>query len=91
MRYRVRVNAIDAFFRVTPRLAELCSQNGWPDADTLRVQVVEHRDGEAVCNVSFDEILVEGAGCVAGRVACWGRFRLRLDPDGRVCEAQREA
>lgn len=75
------------YFARTPRLAELCTQNGWPDPETLRVEVVE-RDGEAVlCSVSFEEVIMEGAGCVAGRIDCWGRYRVRRAADGGI-EAQ---
>ncbi|MHB8254032.1 MAG: hypothetical protein ACYDEV_10140 [Acidiferrobacter sp.] len=83
--------AIDRYFTQTPLLALLCSQNGWPDNDSLKVEVLERTSGTALCSVSFEEILVEGAGCVAGRVACWGRFRVEWDAAGCVTRALREA
>ena len=84
-------SAIDRYFAQTPMLALLCSQNGWPDNDSLKVEVLEQTPEAAVCTVSFEEILMEGAGCVAGRVPCWGRFRLKLDTAGQVVHAEREA
>lgn len=84
-------SAVDRFFIETPMLASLCTQNGWPDNDSLRVDVLEQTASTVVCAVSFDEILVEGAGCVAGRVACWGRFRLDIDSAGRVVRAECDA
>ncbi len=84
-------SAIERYFAATPILAALCSQNGWPDNDTLAVEVLEYGSDDAVCSVSFEEILVEGAGCVAGRVPCWGRFRVRWDATGRIVHAAREA
>ncbi len=84
-------SAIDRFFVQTPLLASLCTQNGWPDSDSLKVEVLERTVAGVVCAVSFDEILVEGAGCVAGRVPCWGRFRLDVDPAGQVVHAERDS
>lgn len=84
-------SALDRFFIQTPMLASLCTQNGWPDSDSLKVQVVERTGDGVVCTVSFDEILVEGAGCVAGRVPCWGRFRLDVDSAGQVVHAERDS
>jgi hypothetical protein len=78
---------LDAIRRYLGRCRELnvlTSQNGWIDDDTLRFGVIERDAGTALIFVEFDEILVEGAGCVAGRVPCHGRLRLRLARDGQV-------
>ncbi|MHB1566566.1 MAG: hypothetical protein ACYCXG_07600 [Acidiferrobacter sp.] len=83
--------AIERYFRVTPTLAALCSQNGWPDNDTLKVDVVGSSAQGVICTVAFEEILVEGAGCVAGRVPCFGRFIVTVDGAGQVICAEREA
>ncbi|BAU47145.1 hypothetical protein SVA_0564 [Sulfurifustis variabilis] len=75
---------LEDYFARTPRLAELCTQNGWPDPETLRVEVLD-RDGDALlCSVSFEEVIMEGAGCVAGRVDCWGRYRVSQGDDGDI-------
>lgn len=66
----------------------LTSQNGWIDDDTLRFGVIQCEADSALIFVEFDEILVEGAGCVAGRVPCHGRLRLRLGGDGQVEDAE---
>lgn len=83
--------SLSNFFAATPRLAELCTQNGWPDPDSLKVSVIEDRPGEALCTVSFDEVVMEGSGCEAGRVACWGKIRLRLTPEGHIAAAEIES
>ncbi len=82
--------ALHDYFAHTPDIAVLCTQNGWPDNDSLRIDVLDEAPGMARCAVSFDEILTGGAGCVAGRVRCWGRFRVELGADGRVVAATRE-
>jgi hypothetical protein len=84
----MQAKAIVEYFQQTPALARLCSQNGWPDPDSLQVEVLKEDAGRVFCNVTFDEILMEGAGCVAGRVSCWGRYRLCLDATGRVIDAR---
>lgn len=79
------------YFTGNPRLRELCSQNGWPDPDTLRVSVERERPGELLCTVRFEELVVEGSGCCADRIECWGEFRLGLDAAGRITHAERVA
>lgn len=66
-------------------LNRLCGQDGWIDNDSLRFEVLdESPDARLLVAVSFEEIIMEGAGCVAGRLQRCGRMRLRLDPTGRV-------
>ena len=79
------------FFAATPRLAELCTQNGWPDPDSIKFSVTENKPHEALCTVSFDEVVMEGSGCEAGRVPCWGKIRLKLTPEGNVAAAEIES
>jgi len=77
------------WLRRAPELARLCSQNGWIDNDTLAAEVVERRpDGTLVVAVTFEEVVVEAAGCVGTRVPCYGRVHVRLMPDGTLsgCE-----
>ena len=56
----------------------------------MRIELLEEDDEQALCAVRFDEVIMEGSGCEAGRVACWGRFRVRLDARGRVVGAELE-
>jgi hypothetical protein len=64
------------------------SQNGWIDNDTLRFGVLHQDSKSAVIFVEFEEILVEGSGCVAARVPCHGRLHLLLGRDGQVEDAK---
>ena len=76
--------SIDDYLRSCRELSTLCSQNGWIDNDTLAVEVLEQDDHSVLAAVAFEEILVEGAGCVAGRVPCHGRVRIRLTEGGEA-------
>ncbi|HDO34263.1 MAG TPA: hypothetical protein ENH08_03985 [Chromatiales bacterium] len=58
-------------------LSRFCSQNGWID-------VLERDGASLVAAVNFDEVLMEGSGCIAGRVSCYGRIRVTLDEQGDV-------
>ena len=93
----MNLQPIKEFFAKTPKLAELCSQNGWPDPDSLNIDVVDHKHtgpagaSELLCAVTFDEVIMEGSGCEAGRIACWGRYRVKLDQQGNVVEAALES
>ncbi|MDA1106855.1 MAG: hypothetical protein O2845_00415 [Proteobacteria bacterium] len=82
--------SLQEFFSASSGLAQLCTQNGWPDPASMRIELLEEDDEQALCAVRFDEVIMEGSGCEAGRVACWGRFRVRLDARGRVVGAELE-
>lgn len=76
--------AIREYLGTCRELSRLCSQNGWIDDDTLNVDVLERGSGRLICAVSFEEIVMEGSGCVAGRIPCYGRVRFQLDAAGQV-------
>lgn len=65
-------------------LNALCTQNGWIDNDTLRVDILDQDGSSILAAVTFEEILMQGAGCVAGRVPCYGRVRAELKENGDV-------
>lgn len=65
-----------------PQLAVLCTQNGWIDDDTLVYEVLERRPGRLLLAVQFEEIIMEGSGCVADRKPCYGRVEVILTADG---------
>lgn len=67
-------------------LNELCSQNGWIDNETLDYEVLERDGADWTLKVTFEEVVMEGSGCVASRVPCYGRVRVRMDDSGDVSE-----
>jgi len=67
-----------------PELAQLCTQNGWIDNDTLQVDIIERTRTHLLAAVSFEEVVMEGAGCIAKRQPCYGRVRARLDESGEI-------
>lgn len=71
-----------------PELARLCTQNGWIDNDTLRYDVIERQSRSVLLAVQFEEIIMEGAGCVADRKPCYGRVRLKLADDGAYSDIE---
>lgn len=72
------------YLKTTPKLAKLCTQNGWIDNDSLRYQIIEQSDGQLVLAVEFEEIIMEGSGCVADRKACYGRVRVVKHGTGEI-------
>jgi hypothetical protein len=64
-----------------PQLATLCTQNGWIDNDTLRFEVIERQGKEILLAVQFDEVIMEGSGCVADRKSCYGRVSVIQNND----------
>lgn len=75
---------LNEFFAHPERLAPLCTQNGWADPETLRVDVVRRDGNELVCTVSFQEVVTGGAQ----RIPCWGQYRLTLSDDGHAVDAE---
>jgi len=79
---------IERYLLSCPELAAFCSQNGWIDNETFYYEVIEQSDSALIVLVQFEEILMEGAGDVASRIACHGRLRLLLDRYGDVTGAE---
>jgi hypothetical protein len=79
---------IDEYLKSSRELTQLCSQNGWIDNETLRYELTEQDHNHAVINVTFDEVVMEGSGCVADRVSCYGKMRLTLDDSGQVKDSE---
>jgi hypothetical protein len=77
-----------AYLASCREIAALCSQNGWIDNTTLAVEVLDRGQDQVLAAVTFEEVIMEGAGCIAGRVPCYGRVRARLGPAGEVLEVQ---
>lgn len=65
-------------------ITQLCSQNGWIDNETLRIDIERCDDAEARVAVRFTEVIMEGGGCVADRRECYGKLIVAFGPDGRV-------
>lgn len=65
-------------------LAQLTTQNGWIDDSTLVVKVLEPTPRGFTAEVRFEEIVMEGSGCVADRKPCFGIVQVRLNADGDV-------
>ncbi len=79
---------IERYLLSCRELTAFCTQNGWIDDNTLYYEIIEQNDHEVIALVQFEEILMEGSGCQAGRVPCQGRLRLLLDRYGQVCHAE---
>lgn len=80
--------SIESWLRTDPLVNRFCTQNGWIDDDTIRYEVSSSADGWTRINVYFRELVMEGSGCVADRVECFGQVDLRLDDRAQVLEAK---
>lgn len=65
-------------------LSGLCAQNGWIDNDTLEYEVLDASPEAVVADVRFEEVIMEGAGCIADRISRYGKVRARLNENGEV-------
>nr|VFK64279.1 MAG: hypothetical protein BECKUNK1418G_GA0071005_104412 [Candidatus Kentron sp. UNK] len=60
-------------------LSGLCSQNGWIDNESIQIDILEKEEKSIIAAVMFEEIIVEAAGCIGGKVPCQGCVRIFLD------------
>ena len=79
---------IERYLMSCRELTAFCSHNGWIDNNSLYYEIIEQNDQHVIAFVQFEEILMEGSGCIAGRVPCQGRLRLLLDRYGDVRAAE---
>ena len=86
-RVEVATGGVQRFLHTWPGLVALCSQNGWIDNDSLELEVIGRQDDALIVNVQFEEIIMEGAGCIADRVSCYGRVAIAMDESGQVMRA----
>ena len=75
---------VEEYLRSCRELNQLCGQNGWIDNDTLKVQIEQRDARHVVAAVIFDEVIMEGAGCVAERAQRWGKVHVHLRDGGEV-------
>ncbi len=76
--------AIHEYLLHTRELHRFCVQNGWIDNDSLHFHVESRSADQVEITVRFDEVIMEGAGCVADRRNRFGRLRLRIDDNGHI-------
>ena len=79
---------IDEYLKVCPELTTLCSQNGWIDNGSLRSEILSESPHEVLLAVYFDEVVMEGSGCVAAIKPCYGRVRVQTDSSGKLLGIQ---
>jgi hypothetical protein len=77
-----------AYLSRAPGLAQLCTQNGFIDNDTLHAEIVDRSPREVTLAVTFEEVIMEGSGCAATRQPCYGRVRLDLGGDGEIARLE---
>ncbi|HED52527.1 MAG TPA: hypothetical protein ENI83_03120, partial [Gammaproteobacteria bacterium] len=59
---------IERYLMSCRELTAFCSQNGWIDSKSLYYEIIEQNGDHVIALVQFEEILMEGSGCLAGRV-----------------------
>ncbi len=79
---------IERYLLSCRELTAFCSQNGWIDNQSMNYEIIEQNDHHVIAFVQFEEILMEGSGCIAGRIPCQGHLRLTLDRYGQVERAE---
>lgn len=82
------MSTIETYLKSCHELSRFCSQNGWIDNESLRYIVIWETVNEVCIDIVFDELLMEGAGNLAGKVSCRGQMRLLLDPTGKIARAE---
>ena len=75
---------IDEYLRRGNELAQFCSQNGWIDSGSLRAEIVSQDARQLELRVYFQEVVMEGSGCTATTIPCFGRLRFPIGEQGRL-------
>ncbi len=75
---------IKEFLETCRELTQLTTQNGWIDNDSLKFNIISQNKDSLLVAVNFNEIIMEGSGCVAGKVACYGQVKLLLNKDEQI-------
>lgn len=79
---------IERYLLSCRELTAFCTNDGWIDKQSLNYEIIEQNDHHVIAFVQFEEILMEGSDCIAGRIPCQGRLRLTLDRYGQVDHAE---
>ena len=77
-------DAIRQYLCRSRELTQLCTQNGWIENDSIEYETLAQSGSNITLAVAFDEVIMEGAGCIANRARCYGRMELMLAEDGQV-------
>lgn len=80
----IKTNHLHEYLLSCRELSQLCAQNGWIDNDTLEYEVLDVSPEAVVANARFEEVIMEGAGCIADRISRYGQVRARLNGNGEV-------
>ncbi|HEW98336.1 MAG: hypothetical protein DRR16_14175 [Candidatus Parabeggiatoa sp. nov. 3] len=75
---------IEHYLQTCRELSQLTTQNGWIDNDTLKITILSTEENSVVVEVRFDELIMEGSGCLADRIKCYGQVRLQLDENDHI-------
>lgn len=76
-----------AYLQQSPVLTAFCRQNGWIDNASLQYEIKQRDTKQLRVAVQFDEVIMEGAGCVAGTLPCFGELQIWLGADNEVVAA----
>jgi len=82
------MSPIETYLKSCCELSRFCSSKGWIDNKSLHYAICWENDEEVLVDITFDELLMEGAGSLAGRISCSGQMRLYLDSYGQVIRAE---
>jgi len=63
-------------------LARLCERDGWPDGETLHMEICSKADDEWVADIYFEEVLQEMSECDSTRTERCGKFVIRFNANG---------
>ena len=69
-------------------ITAFCTQNGWIDNESLEFEIVEQQNNNIIISVKFDEIIMEGAGCIANHVSCFGKLLIIFNKVGEIESTQ---
>lgn len=82
----MREAAIRRYLLDSPQLGAYCRQNGWIDNDSLRYEIEWRTAAEAIVRIRFEEVIMEGSGCIANRLEHFLKLQFRFAADSDAVE-----
>lgn len=83
-------NQIGSYLSQCRELVAFSDQGGWFEPDTIHFRIADERENSLLLAITYEEVVMEAAGCCATRLDRFGYLRLFLSPAGKITGAKAE-
>ena len=83
-------NQIGNYLSRCKELVAFSDQGGWFEPDSIRFRIADEKEDSLLLAITYEEVVMEAAGCCATRLDRFGYLRLFFSPSGRITRAKAE-